>query len=146
MIAKGLPEGHRPRWASFKHMRRFHTLAGRARSFLTGWQTVRRRQDGRSCMSNRTKDHLAGHDQLVSVSVFDYKPKHCPFGHQLWPGMAQVGWKPCICTAAREADERARGMGHLWVSCNACHEQLWRTMFYQPPHTSGTTALSVKLV
>jgi hypothetical protein len=39
-----------------------------------------------------------------------------------------------MCTAAQEADERGRGMGHLWVSCNACHEQLWRTMFYQPPH------------
>jgi hypothetical protein len=29
-------------------------------------------------------------------------------GHLLWPGMAQVGWKPCICTAAREADERGQ--------------------------------------
>lgn len=48
--------------------------------------------------------------------------------------MAQVGWKPCICTAAREAAERGRGMGHLLVFCNTCHDQLWQTTFYQPPH------------
>ena len=40
---------------------------------------------------------------FVSVSMFDHKPGRCPFGHQLWPGMAQVGWQPCICTAAQEA-------------------------------------------
>ena len=27
-------------------------------------------------------------------------------------------------SAAREAAERDRGMGHLWVSCNTCHDQL----------------------
>jgi len=27
---------------------------------------------------------------VVSVSMFDYKPERCPFGRQLWPGMAQV--------------------------------------------------------
>jgi hypothetical protein len=26
------------------------------------------------------------------------------------------------------------GMGHLWVSCNTCHDPLWQTTFYQPPH------------
>ena len=31
---------------------------------------------------------------FVSVSMFDHKPERCSFGHQLWPGMAQVGWKP----------------------------------------------------
>ena len=71
---------------------------------------------------------------FVSVSMFDHKPERCPFGHSLWPGMAQVGWQPCICTAAREAAQRGRGMGHLWVSCNTCHDQLWQTTFYQPPH------------
>ena len=71
---------------------------------------------------------------FVSVSMFDHKPERCPFGHSLWPGMAQVGWQPCICTAAQEAAERGRGMGHLWVSCNTCHDQLWQTTFYQPPH------------
>ena len=50
---------------------------------------------------------------FMSVSMFDHKPERCPFGHQLWPDMAQVGWQPCICTAAQEAVERARGMGHL---------------------------------
>ena len=28
---------------------------------------------------------------FVSVSMFDDKPERCPFGHSLWPGMAQVG-------------------------------------------------------
>lgn len=27
----------------------------------------------------------------ASVSLFDYRPQYCPFGHQLWPGIAQVG-------------------------------------------------------
>lgn len=71
---------------------------------------------------------------FVSVSMFNHKPERCLFGHLLWPGTAQVGWKPCICAAAREADERGRGMGHLMVSCNTCHDQLWQTRFYQPPH------------
>jgi hypothetical protein len=66
--------------------------------------------------------------------LFDYKPERCPFGHQLWPGMVQVGWKPCLCTAAREEAKRGRGMGHLVVFCNTCHHQLWQTTFYQPPH------------
>jgi hypothetical protein len=54
-----------------------------------------------------------GHDYFVSVSMFDHKPERCPFGHSLWPGIAQVGWQPCICTATEEAAERGRGMGHL---------------------------------
>jgi hypothetical protein len=77
---------------------------------------------------------MRGHDHLVSVSLFEHEPQCCPFGHQLWPGLAQVGWKPCICTAAREGAERGRGMGHLWVSCKTCHEELWSTTFYEPPH------------
>ena len=87
-----------------------------------------------SCDQARLKIDRIGHDQLVPVSLFDYQPQHCPFGHQLWPGMAQVGWKPCICTPAQEANARGRGMGHLWVSCNTCHDQLWQVTFYQPPH------------
>jgi len=66
--------------------------------------------------------------------MFDHKPNSCPFGHQLWPGMAQVGWQPCLCTPAQEQDKRGRGMGHLWVACNACRDQLRRTTFFQPPH------------
>jgi hypothetical protein len=45
---------------------------------------------------------------FLSVSMFDHKPERSPFGHLLWSGMVQVGWKPRICTAAREADERGR--------------------------------------
>jgi len=67
---------------------------------------------------------------FVSVSMFDHKPKRCPLGHSLWPGMAQVSWQPCLCAPARERAE----WGHLRVLCNACHDQLLQTTFYQPPH------------
>ena len=73
----------------------------------------------------------------MSVSLFDNKPQNCPFGHDLWPGKAQVSWKPCICAAAREAAERGRGMGHVMVTCNACHDQRRQTIFYEPAHDSG---------
>ena len=36
--------------------------------------------------------------------------------------------------AAREGAERGRGMGHVWVTCRACHDQLRQTTFYEPPH------------
>ena len=71
---------------------------------------------------------------FVPVSIFEHKPQFCPFGHRLWPGGAQVSWKPCICAAAREGAERGRGMGHVWVTCRACHDQLRQTAFYEPPH------------
>jgi len=71
---------------------------------------------------------------FVPVSIFEHKPQFCPFGHRLWPGGAQVSWKPCICAAAREGAERGRGMGHVRVTCRACHDQLRQTMFYEPPH------------
>jgi hypothetical protein len=64
------------------------------------------------------------------VSKFDHKPEHCPFGHLLWPGKTQVSWQPCLCAPARERAE----LGHLRVLCNACHDQLLQTTFYQPPH------------
>jgi len=73
----------------------------------------------------------------VCVSLFDYQPERCPLGHRLWPGRALVGWKPCLCAAAREGAERGRGMGHLWVSCQSCHDQFWDTTFYEPPHDIG---------
>jgi hypothetical protein len=52
-----------------------------------------------------------GQENHVSVSMFDHKPHSCPFGHRLWPGMAQVGWQPCLCTAALEEDKRAGAWG-----------------------------------
>jgi hypothetical protein len=70
----------------------------------------------------------------VPASIFEHKPQFCPFGHQLWPGGAQVSWKPCICTAAREGAERGRGLGHVRVTCRVCHDQLRETTFYEPPH------------
>jgi hypothetical protein len=70
----------------------------------------------------------------MPVSMFEHKPQRCPFGHSLWPGLARVGWKPCICAPAREGAERGRGMGHVWVSCQTCHAALWDATFYEPPH------------
>ncbi len=70
----------------------------------------------------------------MPVPLFSRKPQHCPFGHSLWPGQARVGWKPCICAPAREGAERGRGMGHLMVSCQACHAQRREATFYEPPH------------
>jgi hypothetical protein len=46
----------------------------------------------------------------------------------------RIGWKPCLCDAARESAERGRGMGHLWVWCGACHEDGLDAVFYEPPH------------
>ena len=35
----------------------------------------------------------------------------------------------------RDCDtERGRGMGHLCVLCDTCHEEHWHTMFHEPPH------------
>ena len=62
----------------------------------------------------------------MSASLFENKPQRCPFGHQLWPGKAQVSWKPCICEPTREAAGRGRGMGHVRVACDSCHDQLRR--------------------
>jgi hypothetical protein len=72
----------------------------------------------------------------MSASLFENKSECCPAGHQLWPGKAQVSWTPCICPPAREAAERGRGMGHIMVTCNACHDQRRQAVFYEPPHDS----------
>jgi len=77
----------------------------------------------------------------VSASLFANKPECCPFGHQLWPGKAQVSWKPCICAPAREAAEHGRGLGHTCVTCNSCHDQMRQTIFYEPPHQLGQGSL-----
>ena len=73
----------------------------------------------------------------MPVSLFENKPERCPFGHQLWPGKAQVSWKPCICPPAHKTARRGRGMGHATVTCKACHDQLRQTTFYKPRHDSG---------
>lgn len=78
----------------------------------------------------------------MPVSLFDNKPECCPFGHELWPGKARVSWKPCICVPAREAAERGRGMGHVMVTCNACHDQFREATFYEPAHDSGHDPLT----
>jgi hypothetical protein len=78
----------------------------------------------------------------MPVSMFENKPESCPFGHQLWPGKCQVSWTPCICAPAREAAERGRGMGHVRVTCNTCHDELRRTVFFEPPHDIGHRPLT----
>ena len=84
----------------------------------------------------RTSILISGYDKIVGMPVplFEHKPQHCPFGHPLWPGQARVGWKPCICTPAQEGAERGRGLGHLLVTCQACHAQRRDATFYEPPH------------
>ena len=46
------------------------------------------------CLMALLKIATPGMIIFVSVSMFDHKPEHCPFGHLLWPGMAQVGCNP----------------------------------------------------
>jgi hypothetical protein len=78
----------------------------------------------------------------MSASLFEKKPERCPFGHELWPGKAQVSWKPCICAAAREAAGHGRGMGHAMITCDACHDQFRQTTFYEPAHDSEHGSLT----
>ena len=78
----------------------------------------------------------------MSACLFENKPESCPFGHQLWPGKAQVSWTPCICEPAREAAGHGRGMGHVQVACNSCHDQLRQTVFFEPPHDSAHQPLT----
>ena len=53
-----------------------------------------------------------------------------------------VSWTPCICQPAKEAAGRGRGMGHVRVECNRCHDQLRQTVFFEPPHDSGYRPLT----
>ena len=76
----------------------------------------------------------------MPVSLFENKPEYCPLGHQLWPGKAQVSWTPCICAPAREAAGRGRGMGHVRVTCDRCHDQLWQTVFSSRRTTAAPAA------
>lgn len=71
----------------------------------------------------------------MTVPLFANRPLRCPFGHSLARGRPQsVGWKPCICTPAREAAGEGRGMGHLLISCGLCHEEHRQSTYYEPPH------------
>ena len=53
-----------------------------------------------------------------------------------------MSWTPCICEPAREAAGRGRGMGHVQVACNSCHDQLRQTVFFEPLHDSGHQPLT----
>ena len=71
----------------------------------------------------------------MPVPLFANRPARCPFGHSVALGMPQrVGWQPCLCAPARESAGRGRGMGHLWVWCEACHGEGRDAVFYEPPH------------
>jgi hypothetical protein len=71
----------------------------------------------------------------MPVLLFAHRPQRCPFGHSLAVGSPQlVGWQPCICASALEADREGRGMGHLLVVCGGCHADRRESVFYEPPH------------
>jgi len=92
-------------------------------------------RSGEAHRDPETEVRQAGQDDLVSASLFKHRPEQCPFGHSLALGRPQTaGWKPCICTPAREAAEQGRGMGHLMISCGDCHDELRTATFYEPPH------------
>ena len=44
--------------------------------------------------------------------------------------------------AGRDATERGRGMGHVTVECDACHDQLRKTKFFEPAHDAGQDPLT----
>jgi hypothetical protein len=71
----------------------------------------------------------------MPVPLFASRPDRCPFGHSLTAGAPQrIGWKPCLCAAAREGAALGVGMGHLWIWCIACDDEGREAMFYEPPH------------
>lgn len=49
---------------------------------------------------------------------------------------------PCICEPAREAAERNRGMGHVRVQCDVCHDHHRQTVYFEPPHDRGHRPLT----
>ena len=98
----------------------------------SGWE---RPPDPRPPSVASLKISMLGRIILCPQSLFKHKPQQCPFGHSLTPGRPQtIGWKPCVCTPAREAARDGRGMGHLLISCGSCHDELRSTTFYEPPH------------
>ena len=70
----------------------------------------------------------------LPVPQGEQSPGCCPFGHSLWPGMAQVGWQPVHLHGGAGSGPAGPPHGHPWVSCNTCHDRLWQTTFYQPLH------------
>ena len=76
----------------------------------------------------------AGNPDFIPAPLFERQPERCPFGHDLRPGRIQIGWSPCICTAAKEAAGRSRGMGHLRLHCWACEDEGRTAVYYEPPH------------
>lgn len=56
-------------------------------------------------------------------------PVECERRHPWGPGRVIVGWQPCSCDPAREA--QPRGPGHLYVSCQ---ERGCTSRWYRPAH------------
>jgi len=43
---------------------------------------------------------------------------------------SKVGWQTCLCLSAEQSGRR----GHHTHTCEACHEEGYRTISYDPPH------------
>jgi hypothetical protein len=84
----------------------------------------------------------SGHDHLDTRFSVQEQAWILPGRSPAVAGQAQVSWTPCIREPAREAAGRGRGMGHVRVTRNRCHDQLWRMVFYEPPHDRGHRPLT----
>lgn len=64
-------------------------------------------------------------------------PTCCANGHQWRPGRVIVSWMPCLCDAAREAQDK--GPWHRVIACRSpdCGFEV-----YQPPHDPATAGLA----
>ena len=67
----------------------------------------------------------AGRMPLLTIA-----PEECPRGHRLAPGRVLVGWQTCLCLSAEQSGRR----GHHTHTCEARHEEGYRTISYDPPH------------
>jgi hypothetical protein len=63
-------------------------------------------------------------------------PLKCENDHEWGAGLVIVGWMPCACLPAREA--QARGPGHLYVSCHHPDAPDCPAIWYQPAHDPAT--------
>jgi hypothetical protein len=52
---------------------------------------------------------------LVSVSLFDYQPQHCPFGHELWTGMGPSRLETLHLYTSAGRDDAAKHLASIVV-------------------------------
>ena len=60
-------------------------------------------------------------------------PDECPRGHRLGPGCVLVGWRTCACPSAVQAGR----LGHHTHQCEACLDEGYQTISYDPPHVTS---------